>query len=196
VIALSCFIVFVGVGVVLRAYLQRRRHGTWGIVALRPGQRVSGIALLMLPLLLGGQSVLAALAPERLPLLCAPRTVAGAALVLGATGLMLVAQLDLGASWRIGIDPAARPGLVTTGFYRFCRNPIYLFLLLVVAGFVLLLPTWISVGALAGAALGVELQARAEERYLLRTYGEAYRAYASQVGRFVPGLGRLPASGQ
>jgi protein-S-isoprenylcysteine O-methyltransferase Ste14 len=30
-----------------------------------------------------------------------------------------------------------------------------------------------------------------EEAYLIRTYGDAYRAYARQVGRFVPGLGTL-----
>ena len=41
-------------------------------------------------------------------------------------------------------------------------------------------------------ALGLELQVRSvEEPYLLRTHGDAYRAYASRVGRFVPGIGRL-----
>ena len=31
-----------------------------------------------------------------------------------------------------------------------------------------------------------------EEPYLLRTHGDEYRRYASRVGRFVPGVGRLP----
>ena len=30
-----------------------------------------------------------------------------------------------------------------------------------------------------------------EEAYLLRAYGASFRAYASRVGRFVPGLGLL-----
>ena len=41
-------------------------------------------------------------------------------------------------------------------------------------------------------ALGLELQVRAvEEPYLLRTHGDAYRAYAARVGRFLPGVGRF-----
>jgi protein-S-isoprenylcysteine O-methyltransferase Ste14 len=47
-----------------------------------------------------------------------------------------------------------------------------------------------AAGAVAvGAA--VSAQARLEERHLLRVHGEAYRAYAARVGRFVPWMGRL-----
>jgi protein-S-isoprenylcysteine O-methyltransferase Ste14 len=31
----------------------------------------------------------------------------------------------------------------------------------------------------------------AEEAYLARVYGDAYRAYARRVGRFLPGIGLL-----
>jgi len=31
-----------------------------------------------------------------------------------------------------------------------------------------------------------------EEPYLLDTHGDAYRGYATRVGRFLPGVGRLP----
>jgi protein-S-isoprenylcysteine O-methyltransferase Ste14 len=31
----------------------------------------------------------------------------------------------------------------------------------------------------------------AEEPYLLRVHGDAYRCYAARAGRFVPGIGRL-----
>ncbi|MFL5908785.1 MAG: methyltransferase family protein, partial [Solirubrobacterales bacterium] len=37
----------------------------------------------------------------------------------------------------------------------------------------------------------LQLQVRfVEEPYLIRTHGDDYRAYASEVGRFVPGIGR------
>ena len=32
-----------------------------------------------------------------------------------------------------------------------------------------------------------------EEPYLLAMHGAAYAAYAARAGRFVPGIGRLPA---
>ena len=38
----------------------------------------------------------------------------------------------------------------------------------------------------------IQLQVRrVEEPYLLRTHGDAYRAYAAQVGRFIPGVGMI-----
>jgi len=115
----------------------------------------------------------------------------GTVLLMGGIALLVVAQLNLGASWRIGIDEDSRPGLVTSGFYRFCRNPIFFAILIILTGYTLLLPTRLSLLLLVGAFLGIRQQVLTEEAYLLRTYGETYRAYARHVGRFVPGIGTL-----
>lgn len=80
---------------------------------------------------------------------------------------------------------------MTDGLYRFCRNPIYLALLIVVAGYALLVPTLLSLALLIGTYVGSRQQTLAEEAYLARVYGDAYRAYARCVGRFLPGIGRL-----
>jgi protein-S-isoprenylcysteine O-methyltransferase Ste14 len=53
----------------------------------------------------------------------------------------------------------------------------------------ILLPTWLSLAVFAMAVLCIRSQVRQEEAYLLRTYGDEYRAFASRVGRFFPGLG-------
>lgn len=114
-------------------------------------------------------------------------------LVLGAGGtlLMFVAQLQLGESWRIGIEEAARPGLVARGMYRWSRNPIFLWMIVSWIGLALLLfdPVVGSVALLL--ALGVRTQVREEERWLCESYGAGYREYAARVGRFLPGIGRL-----
>jgi protein-S-isoprenylcysteine O-methyltransferase Ste14 len=116
---------------------------------------------------------------------------AGAVLLLGGTALLAAAQLNMGASWRIGIKQGEAPGLVTAGLYRFCRHPIYLGLLAALTGYAALLPTPLSLALLASAYLGARVQAAAEEAHLDRTYGEAFRAYARRTGRFLPGIGRL-----
>ena len=100
-------------------------------------------------------------------------------------------MLHLGASWRIGIDESARPGLVTGGLYRFTRNPIYFALIAALAGYTLLLPTLLSALILVGACVAIRQQIFEEESYLVRTYGEQYRNYARRVGRLLPGLGKL-----
>jgi protein-S-isoprenylcysteine O-methyltransferase Ste14 len=154
-----------------------------------------GVALV---LLLVGQAVMAAARPESLApvdatdhLTAAIRHVTGVVLLFGGIALLVVAQLNLGASWRIGIEESASPGLVTSGFYRFCRNPIFFAILIILAGYTLLLSTRLSLALLVGAFIGIRQQVLTEEAYLSRTYGDAYRAYARHVGRFVPGIGRL-----
>ena len=203
---LIAVLVFYGLGFGWRTWVQLRRYGSSGIVLFRsgrPGQHLREALFVVLAVALLAEASLAAVAPRRLPGLVplAPATAAvlratGTVMVLGATALMLAAQLDLGASWRVGIDEGARPGLVTGGLYRYSRNPIYVAMLTALLGFALLLPSWISLGLLIGAGLGIRRHVRDEEAYLARTYGEEYRRYAARVGRFVPGVGRLRAPGR
>ena len=198
---LIAVLVFYGLGFGWRTWVQLRRYGSSGIVLFRsgrPGQHLREALFVVLAGVLLAEAALAAVAPRWLPGLVplAPATAAvlratGTVMVLGATALMLAAQLDLGASWRVGIDEGARPGLVTGGLYRYSRNPIYVAMLTALLGFALLLPSWISLGLLIGAGLGIRRHVRDEEAYLARTYGEEYRRYAARVGRFVPGVGRL-----
>lgn len=185
---------------VWRPLLQRRRHGTWGIVMFRgsAAQKARDVLLVVLPILLLGQAVVAAWWPHALPLSeadsrAAPgvRGALGAALLFGGLLVQAAAMLNLGASWRIGIEEGARPGLVTGGLYRYTRNPIFLALIAVLAGYTLLVPTLLSALILMGAVFAIRQQIAAEESYLLRTYGEGYRAYARRVGRLLPGLGKL-----
>src|SRR5205823_4348831 len=120
---LLAVLVFSGLGFGWRSWLQLRRYGSSGIVLFRsgrPGQHLREALFLVLAVALFAEAALAAVAPRRLPDLvplapaaAATLRVAGTVLVLGATALMLVAQLDLGASWRVGIEEGARPGLVT-----------------------------------------------------------------------------------
>ena len=111
----------------------------------------------------------------------------------GLTGV-IVSQAAMGASWRIGTDPAERTELVTSGPFRFVRNPIYVAVIATLMGLALLVPSVVALASVATFLVSVEVETRAiEEPHLRRVHGEAYRSYAARVGRFVPGIGRLPA---
>jgi protein-S-isoprenylcysteine O-methyltransferase Ste14 len=115
-------------------------------------------------------------------------------ILLAASGGLAVfaAQLGMGESWRIGVSDEERTDLITGGWFSLCRNPIYTSLIVGWLGLALIVPTWLAIAAVATIAAALELQVRfVEEPYLVRTHGEAYRAYASRVGRFLPGIGRL-----
>ena len=194
-------VLFVGLGFGWRSWLQARRYGGTGIVMFRSGRALQTFRetlFLVLVATITGEVLLAAFDPAALAVLgTVPAPVAaalrpvGALLVFVATAFMVVAQLDLGASWRIGIDEGARPGLVTGGLYRFCRNPIFLFMLTALVGFALLIPNWLSLALVVGGIAGIRGHVGDEEAYLTRTYGNDYRTYARRVGRFLPGIGRL-----
>lgn len=196
---LLAVLTFFALGLGLRPWLQKLRHGTLGVVLFAGDahQKVRDAGLLTLFACLLVQAVMVwhhGVDPTdfdwSLPHVDTwPRS--GGWFAFTGITLLVTAQLQMGASWRIGIDERARPGLVAVGLYRYSRNPIFVGLLTFLFGFLLLVPTWASAIQFVGAAIGVNLQVRAEETWLLGAYGDDYRRYAARVGRFVPGLGRL-----
>jgi protein-S-isoprenylcysteine O-methyltransferase Ste14 len=82
--------------------------------------------------------------------------------------------------------------LVTEGFYRLCRNPMYVGNLLIYSGLTVASNSWTCV--IVGVPLFVFVYAAivaAEEAYLRGRFGAAYDAYAADVPRWLPRLGSL-----
>nr|WP_018809890.1 isoprenylcysteine carboxylmethyltransferase family protein [Salinispora arenicola] len=113
--------------------------------------------------------------------------------VLAVTGIAatLVAQLSMGTSWRIGVNPAEHTALITDGAFAVARNPVFSAMSITSLGLAAMVPNPISLTATVVLIASIQLQVRAvEEPYLIRTHGPAYTTYAARVGRFLPGIGR------
>lgn len=108
--------------------------------------------------------------------------------MLGIFGLSLCgyAQIKMGESWRVGIDEERRTDLVTTGLYRYIRNPTYLGLFILCAGVWLIWPTWTIAIFVLVFYLMLEVQVRCEEEFLLKVHGENYREYLHSTKRYIP----------
>ncbi len=195
---LALFILYLALAFGVRTVLQLRRTGSTGFkgVSGRPGSAewlggVLFIVALVLSLAAPVLDLVGALEPFG-PF----DTQVGHALgfVLYGLGLVgtLVAQGAMSRSWRIGVDESEKTELVTTGPFALVRNPIFAAMIPGLLGLALMVP---NVAALIGFVTligALELQVRfVEEPYLLGAHGEIYAKYASRVGRFVPGLGRL-----
>jgi putative hydrolase of HD superfamily len=117
------------------------------------------------------------------PRLAAP--VGIAALVLGLlVGLAAVRSLRQAKTTIQPWEPTTF--LVTTGPYRFSRNPIYLGYTLLYLGAAVWLGSGWSLGFLPFVLLAVQrLVIRREEAYLERRQGEPYRAYRAKVRRWL-----------
>lgn len=200
VLAIALYLLYLALAFGLRTLIQLRRTGSSGFHGLggRPGSAewIAGVGF-TLALLLGAAAPVLALLDVVEPIAALDTTgthIAGLVLALAGIGATFYAQVAMGASWRIGVDPAERTALVTGGPFALVRNPIFAAMLPTALGLTLLVPSWVALAGLAGLVLALELQVRVvEEPYLLQVHGGTYASYAARVGRFVPGVGRLPA---
>jgi protein-S-isoprenylcysteine O-methyltransferase Ste14 len=197
-LAAVMLVVFLVLTFFVRVAIQLRRTGTTGLIGLRRGAGplewlsgllfIGGMALAIVSLQLVLQDELDPIEALDVDALHA------LGIILAALGGLSVfgAQLGMGASWRIGVSEDQGTDLITGGWFRLCRNPIYTAMIVGWTGFALMVPTWLAFAAIVVIALALELQVRVvEEPYLLRTHGDEYRHYASGVGRFLPGIGRF-----
>ena len=111
---------------------------------------------------------------------------AGLALIVLGVGIAIPGRGALKAA-ATNIDPM-RPttAIVTSGPYRFSRNPLYVALTLLFVGITLAVNTWWGIVILVPLVIVMHYGVvRREERYLEKKFGEAYRQYRSRVRRYL-----------
>ena len=89
------------------------------------------------------------------------------------------------AQWRKGIPDKDRPKLVTSGIYRYSRNPAFLGFDFMYVGLLLMYFNLSMFVVSAFAIIMLHLQILQEERYLTENYGESYREYRKHVFRYL-----------
>jgi protein-S-isoprenylcysteine O-methyltransferase Ste14 len=107
-----------------------------------------------------------------------------AALFAASVLIVAVAQVQMGASWRVGV-PSEGPGpLVARGLFAWSRNPIFVGMLGIVVALFPWSPHMLSAAVLASTWMLTLVQVRIEEEALRERHGLAYERYAAEVGRW------------
>lgn len=118
-----------------------------------------------------------------------PRSITLIGAGLGFLGILitLIAQIQMGLSWRIGVDQDEKTALITSGLYAKSRNPIYFGMLLYWIAISLNFPhmlmllcafiCWISIEAIVR---------KIEEPYLKRMHGASAETYFGKTNRYLP----------
>jgi protein-S-isoprenylcysteine O-methyltransferase Ste14 len=114
----------------------------------------------------------------------------GAPLVLASVGLVF-GIAGMVSFWRAKTTmnptkPAATSSLVTSGAFRFTRNPMYLSLLLYLLAWAVYLSNWLALLFVPVFVLYIDqFQIKPEERALSSLFGPEYAAYKGRVRRWL-----------
>jgi protein-S-isoprenylcysteine O-methyltransferase Ste14 len=152
-----------------------------------PGSRAAHIlplivaaALLWLPTLPGG-------------FLCGrlwPRSMGayftGVALLAAGLGFSVWARVHLGRNWSGIVTLKDKHELIRSGPYAWVRHPIYTGLLLGFVGSAIARDEWRGVLAVVIVHVALWRKLRLEERWMVETFGDAYRRYRAEVPALIP----------
>jgi protein-S-isoprenylcysteine O-methyltransferase Ste14 len=181
------------------AMIARARRHAGHLAGLVPQQRLERLlwavwvplvaAWMVLPLLgltsrMGG--LLAVPPPMReQPVLASLRWVAA----FGAIACLLLTMrcwARMGKAWRMDVRSDQTAELIMDGLFARVRHPIYALSIALMLCSVVVVATVPMVAVAATHVFLMNIKARNEERYLLRTHGERYEQYLRQTGRFLP----------
>lgn len=109
----------------------------------------------------------------------------GIVLLTAGFASVLSINLAFGERWRSGIDPDAPKVLISSGIYRFSRNPMFLGVAISQFGFFLALPSVFTFICLVIGFLMLHRQTLSEEQHLQQVLLSDYTAYCSRVPRWL-----------
>jgi len=98
---------------------------------------------------------------------------------------IIIAQIQMSNSWRVGIDHSAKTELKTNGLFSVSRNPVFLGMLVTLAGVFLIFPNAITLLVFVSSTLLFQVQVRLEEEYLNSVHADTYLHYCTKVHRWI-----------
>ena len=188
------FIVYLLLAFVWRSLVVYKRSGQNPLVlpARDDAYGYVGRAFKVLVILVASIVVLNATAPGSVsllgpltPLQTSTFVVLGWVLLAVSLVFLLIAQAQMGNSWRIGIDEKTRTELVRTGLFACSRNPIFLAMRINLLGLFLVLPNAVTLALVTTGEVLMQVQVRLEEVHLQSLHGTHYEEYTSGVRRWL-----------
>lgn len=109
----------------------------------------------------------------------------GLGLIFAGVFLFFIAARAMGLNWRAGYNEEQKTELVTTGIYRFSRNPAFVAFDLLYLGLAVIFPNILMIAAAILALVLFDRQIRGEEAFLIDIFGRRYREYQRRVRRYL-----------
>jgi protein-S-isoprenylcysteine O-methyltransferase Ste14 len=188
-VLVGVFLAFTGI----RAYYHRKATKQMGNAEYKEGRRLQALRMVF-----GIPMILALLAYIVQPATLAWAKVAlaqwtqwvGVALGLASLPLIWWVQWALDVNFSVVLHVRDEHTLVTHGPYRWVRHPMYTVLYVwIIALFLLSQNMVIGAGFLIPLTVIVITRLKNEEAAMIEKFGDEYRRYMAQTGRFLPRFG-------
>lgn len=184
VLALAALAIFYGI--YFTKQLIQRRHGiTTRQIGRRKERSIHTVELLMSIATLGiviAQLLSIAFGWNHMP---NDARFTGFLIAIIGDGIFLASVLCMKDSWRAGIPESDKTELVTSGIYRFSRNPAFLGFDFMYIGVLLMFFNLLTGLFTAFAVTMLHLQIIQEEKYLTAVFGQPYIDYKKHVLRYL-----------
>lgn len=109
----------------------------------------------------------------------------GVVLLCAALIWIIAAQIQMGNSWRIGIDSESKTELIQTGVFKLSRNPIFLGMRVIYVGYFLFMPNAVTLVLLVLGEALLQIQVRLEESHMKQLHPQEYQQYFQTVRRWL-----------
>lgn len=164
----------------VRGIAIRRKTGDrpWAFASAKGVQRIAGSSFAFSVAALIAAAVLAPVSDTGWTITAAIIAIVGAAIVM-------VAQVQMGRAWRVGVREGDAPLFISHGLFRYSRNPIFVGMMLVGLSAAMVSGTWWSWSGVAVFIASCAVQVRIEEAHLEASFGQSYREFRSSVPRWV-----------
>ena len=110
---------------------------------------------------------------------------AGTMLLVASLAWIVFAQAQMHESWRIGIDREHQTDLVQAGVFSVSRNPIFVGMIVTLAGLFLAIPSVATLIVLVVGAALIRIQVALEEQFLAKAHADEYALYRRRVRRWL-----------
>ncbi|MCX7772202.1 MAG: isoprenylcysteine carboxylmethyltransferase family protein [Clostridia bacterium] len=111
--------------------------------------------------------------------------VAGLLIMTLGCAIFIMAMVFMKTSWRVGIDKKTSSELITSGLYKYSRNPAFVGFDLMFLGFSLMYFSVAVIIAVLINIIALHFLILEEERHLTALYGDVYRQYQKTTPRYL-----------
>lgn len=173
----------------IKLFVQKRRHiKTIQLFHGQKPKRTAMIEVILMTILFSTAFVqfISIVWVNKIPIIVQYDWIRSGGILLAVVGIVVlaVAMATMRDSWKGGIDYNQKTELITTGIYKYSRNPGFTGFDLFFSGLALMFPNRLNLTFSIALIIILHFQILEEEKFLAQAFGQVYLDYKMKTRRY------------